>query len=272
MGEQVSYEELVARGELDERVTSINQDGTPRKVYEPIEEEEQLDILSLMEESLAKGFTIEATYKYIAKVQGRSPEAIKYFLKKLRSTKTLAKMKLEAGLSKMVDRVIEKAPTTELIDILSRPNIGILEPAKRGGEQTGFVLSVQADTCGSVKVGVAAGVSLTPGAAHGEVMDRPIPAALAQGTRDTDTNGRSSTQESDGGRERETEGGDAHETNVQPVEAQGELPRRQDRGHRQHQKVQRVQGAHGQPAAKRAVKRGSRKINLNYPHESFDQA
>jgi hypothetical protein len=149
--------ELEEAGETPDEPISMNPEGVieaSRKPREEIDDEEALDILSLFKKSAAKGYAPAQIYRYIGRCQGRHPKTIENFLRRHRSTVELAQIKLKASASKIVQKVIEKAPTHELIDLLSRPNIGVLEPMKKQDiTNNGFIINVQADSLGAVKVG-----------------------------------------------------------------------------------------------------------------------
>lgn len=140
----------------------------------PLDDDELNDILSIFEESLRKGFQPASCYKYVAMRLGRSPGVIKNALGRIRSTTKLAEAKLRAGSSQMVDRLMAEADASQLMNILSRPNIGVLEPAaKEGGNGfNGFKIAVQADTCGAVQIGVqvGGGGQLAPSSERSEAL------------------------------------------------------------------------------------------------------
>lgn len=114
------------------------------------------EIIDAYEIALTKGMTPTMAYITAAKEVGVDASSVRYHVKQLKSTVALAKLKIKAKASAMVDRIIEKAPTSELIDILSRPNIGVLEPAQKGGQGSGgFMLTVAMDSCGAVRATAA---------------------------------------------------------------------------------------------------------------------
>lgn len=97
-----------------------------------------------------------AAYQAAAKAVGVGVAEVQAQVKALRSTVRLAKMRILAKSSAMVNKIIDKAPTGELIDILSRPNVGVLEPAQKGAQGSGgFILSVAMDSCGAVRATAA---------------------------------------------------------------------------------------------------------------------
>lgn len=87
-------------------------------------------------------------------------------IQRFKPTTDLGKMYMKAKAYRMTKRLVKEAKAGELIDILSRPGMGVIEPAvKNEGGAGGFFLSVAADSCGAVKVGVATG-SFQPQKAH----------------------------------------------------------------------------------------------------------
>lgn len=103
---------------------------------------EKSDILEYLE----KGKSIkEAAIEF-----GRDPSSISELVRAMRPTTALARATLKAKASELVDRVLEKADVDQLLDVLSRPNLGVLESipnGKMGG--------------GPIQIGVA--VSVAPG-------------------------------------------------------------------------------------------------------------
>lgn len=71
--------------------------------------------------------------KEVAAVFGRHQSTIRRMLAKYKSTTVLARQTILSRASELVDRVLEKADVDQLIDVLQRSNIGVLEPIKTGG-------------------------------------------------------------------------------------------------------------------------------------------
>lgn len=86
-----------------------------------------------------------------------APKAIWNMLQRLRPTTDLAKMYLKAKAIKLARRIVRKANVSEAIDLLSRPDMGVIAPrlASDNAVGGGFFLSVEMDTCGAVKIGAA---------------------------------------------------------------------------------------------------------------------
>lgn len=132
------------------------------------------EIVTEFEKAKKRGLTDQQAYSHAAEIVGVMPADVRHHVTALRSTVALARMKIRAKASVMVDRIVEKAPTSELIDILSRPNVGVLEPAQKGAQGGGgFILSVGLDSLGGVRA-TAAMLPDVPVAAlpSGDVMDR----------------------------------------------------------------------------------------------------
>lgn len=154
-----------------------------------IPDDELAEIMGLYEQGLKAGYSKLALYETIGAQVGRSPGVISAVCRRLRPTVNLAQVKLKAAAARLVDRVIAKANVEEAMDLLSRPNIGVLEPMKgnQAGEG-GFFMSVSADSCGAVKIGVQMGnaPALAPAPAVSEpppVLDiTPIPQTLTPPT------------------------------------------------------------------------------------------
>lgn len=92
----------------------------------------------------------------IAKDYGRSTDVIYALIKRFRPTVDGAEMYMRSQALRLAMRTVRKANVSEAIDILQRSNIGVLAPKQESSGGTGgFFLSVQADTCGAVKIGVS---------------------------------------------------------------------------------------------------------------------
>lgn len=129
-----------------------------------------------------------ATYQSVARLFDRDPDTISKIAKEFAPTKVLASAKLQSKLSTLVDRVLEKADVDQIIDILSRPNIGILEPhAKPGsgaGNNFGIMVSVNTGSLAAVAdvASLAAGQAPVP-VLEGEIAGKNVrvgPVQVAQ--------------------------------------------------------------------------------------------
>lgn len=76
--------------------------------------------------------------------------------KRMRPTTEVATDYIKANSLKLAMRVVRKANVDQSIALLSRPNIGVLEPANGEGGMGGsrFMIGVAVDSLGGVKVGV----------------------------------------------------------------------------------------------------------------------
>lgn len=84
---------------------------------------------------------------------------------------------LRAGAFKLAQRVLRKGNVDQAIDVLSRPNIGVLAPAKESGSSgPAFRIGVQVDALGAISVGVAMGAD--PQNHADELTDKPMSGAL----------------------------------------------------------------------------------------------
>src|SRR5262245_59220066 len=74
--------------------------------------------------------------------------------RRLRPTVGLAEDYLRANAFKLATRVVRKANVDQAMNILSRPNVGVLHPAAGAGEGGGsrFMIGVSIDSLGAVKV------------------------------------------------------------------------------------------------------------------------
>lgn len=90
----------------------------------------------------------------IALHYGLRTESVHSVIKRYTPTGDAARDFISANALKLAMRVVRKANADQAIDILSRSNIGVLAPAKDegGAGQSGFFLSVSAESCGAVRV------------------------------------------------------------------------------------------------------------------------
>lgn len=96
----------------------------------------------------------EKTIRQVATEFGRTADTVSRLLKDLRPTTELARATLLSRAHELVERVTEKADVDQLIDVLSRPNVGVLEPiaskAGGGGTSVGILVSVNQGTLAAV--------------------------------------------------------------------------------------------------------------------------
>jgi hypothetical protein len=266
----------------------IDEADEPEKVGRVLlQEHEQLNILAMFEESMARGFSLEATYKGIAKTLGRHPQTIAKFVRRMRSTVSLAKLTLAANANRMVKKVIEKAPTSELIDVLSRPNMGVLEPRKsEGSGGGGFFINVKAENLGAVQIGIVNKENsineLRPNAATGIPLIEAGPTdqhPTDPGRQGSDVTPVGRQQESDARPPRPESPGESHAgraggSNGQHGQAV-QVARPRKRSSREF-RVQRADEKPAGPVVKRRHQKGGgrvvdRSIHLDAAHEGVEE-
>lgn len=116
----------------------------------------------------------------IAPDYGRTTDAIYQLIQRFRPSVDGAEAYMKANALRLAMRVVRKASSEQAIDILSRSNVGVLAPkADGGGANQGFFLSVQADTCGAVKI-TAGGVQPQ------RYADLPQPLLIDEGVADVE--------------------------------------------------------------------------------------
>lgn len=121
----------------------------------------------------------------VAAIMGIKPNTVFRAQQRLLSTTDLATDILKSNAAKLALRLVRKAGPDQAIEILSRTNMGVLAPAKEsnGGGGTQFIIGVQADSLGAVKVGVQIGPSPTAEVNQGSVIDYSQPEQRAKPAR-----------------------------------------------------------------------------------------
>lgn len=111
---------------------------------EKMDAAEQVAILKLLDE----GWNLSQ----VASKSGRSVAAISRLRAKYTPTTDLAARFIKASALSMVQRVVEKGTTDQFIDVLTRPNVGVLEPVAKGGggDFGGVHISVSAGSVGAI--------------------------------------------------------------------------------------------------------------------------
>jgi hypothetical protein len=118
-----------------------------------------------------EGLGLMQAYEAVGSETGRSTKVIGVIINRQRPTVNAARTYLRSKALRMARKIVKRGSTADLINILERPGIGVLDPLKRqDGGGGGFFLSVSADSCGAVKIGVATGQAQLP-AAPVEVID-----------------------------------------------------------------------------------------------------
>lgn len=89
----------------------------------------------------------------IAAMTGWSNEEVREVRRVFFPTASLAADYLRASSLRLAMRVVEEANVEEAVDILSRPNIGVLEPARKAdaGPKFAFMTNITTHTLGSVQ-------------------------------------------------------------------------------------------------------------------------
>lgn len=185
-------------------------------------------MMALYKDYRSKGVGKTESYKKVGEILGRNYQTIAAAVLRLSPSTGVAQDYLKSRALKMARRVVKEAKANELIDVLSRPNMGVLAPKQDAGGQTGFFLSVSVDTCGAVKVGAGSSGGWQPKQleAAPEVIDvEPI--------------------------ERFEETADVKRTVGKSQAFQEALARAREKI-RRNQEQQGIQGAHGHPQEKAA--------------------
>lgn len=106
-----------------------------------------------------EGVALTQSYVQIGEATGRGHKTVCDVIKRYLPTTDLATAVFKAGAADMARKIVKKGTVSEHIGILERPNIGVLEPVRKGSDlgDSGFQLSVSADSLGAVKVGVNIG-------------------------------------------------------------------------------------------------------------------
>lgn len=118
--------------------------------------------------------TMEAC-KLIGEHLDREPSTVWAVIRRLTPTTGIAVDYLKAQAYRLAHRVVSHGSVEQALDVLSRPNIGVLEPIKKGDAGGGgFYLSVESNSCGAVRVGVALpGNNPVQGVVHAQEHDSP---------------------------------------------------------------------------------------------------
>jgi hypothetical protein len=112
----------------------------------------------------SKDIGMMRVYELVSEETGFDSKTVGRVWRMLQPTTGLAVDFIKARAFRMARKIVNEASVPDMIDILSRPNIGVLEPIKKveGGAGGGFFLSVAMDSCGGVQVSAAAGVQPQP--------------------------------------------------------------------------------------------------------------
>lgn len=80
----------------------------------------------------------------------RSERTVAMFIDSMRDTTKLARRTLAARSIELVERMIDKADPELIADILSRPNLAVLEPIKKGNDAPQVLISVNQGSLGAI--------------------------------------------------------------------------------------------------------------------------
>lgn len=149
----------------------------------PIQSGEIMLMIDTFSAARKQGMNVKRACEYTARTVTGPEGEIRHWkviwqtIQRYRPTGRMARIYFQSRALKMARRVVEKGTTAELIDVLSRPNIGVLSPKQAtGGDSNGpLFLAISADSCGAVKAV----------AGHGAVPFKGLPAA---DTADTEEN------------------------------------------------------------------------------------
>jgi transposase-like protein len=100
----------------------------------------------------------------IAEDLGRPRQTIYRFLLSMRDTTALARRVFRAGAYQLAERVVQHATVDQALDVLARPGIEVIAPAPASPKagSPSVLVSVSAEACGAVLVGVADQTPATP--------------------------------------------------------------------------------------------------------------
>lgn len=109
----------------------------------------------------------------VADDMGITHTSVYEVVRRMRPTTEVATEYLRSQSLKLAMRVVRKANVEQAMSLLSRPNIGVLDPQGEGGGGGGrqFIVGVAMDSLGSVKVGVQIGGSNQPRQLHSGSVD-----------------------------------------------------------------------------------------------------
>lgn len=165
---------------------------------EPIDPEDEDDInherwrrsglhMSLDEKSLIAEMFFKKQMKIseIAAALDRRHETILKYVRTLTDSTALAQQYLKSRAIDLVKRIVKKADVDQAIDILSRPNIGVLKPIQTSKEGPQILISVNQGSLGGVS---AVPLHLPPSSANlieGETTNATTGSALSDEERST---------------------------------------------------------------------------------------
>lgn len=128
---------------MAEEVEDTQEVSPYRRSVRPMDMEEKAEVLRLY-------FKERKTITDIAKELGRKHETISKFIRTMTDSTQVAQQFLKAKAFELTKRVVEKANVDQAIEILSRPNVGVLEPHKKGNDAPQIMISVNTESIGAV--------------------------------------------------------------------------------------------------------------------------
>lgn len=116
------------------------------------------NIMARIRELKRTGLGVMECCETVAGEMGRPKSTIYQVVRRFEPTTDIAEAYLKSSALRLAIRTVRDANVDQSIDVLSRKNIGVLAPKSEGegGGMGGFFLSVNAESCGAVKVGVMA--------------------------------------------------------------------------------------------------------------------
>lgn len=141
-----------------------------------LREMEISEIVARLHKMVNAGIGImEASRRVGAKME-LSSDIVYQVWRRMLPTTDLATRYIKASAFRLAARVVRKASAEQAISVLSRPNIGVLDPASTGGGGGGghqFMIGVAVDSLGGVKVGIQGGpIGQLP-----EASSSPVPSS-----------------------------------------------------------------------------------------------
>lgn len=132
------------------------------RVVEPAERGSRIphyqlqEILTRFDYWRKRGKGLQECYELIGQEVGRSTKVIGVTINRHRPTAGAARLYLQNRAYALARKLVRDADAPLILELLSRPSLGVIDPVqKTGGGEGGFFLSVTADSCGAVKIGVA---------------------------------------------------------------------------------------------------------------------
>lgn len=84
---------------------------------------------------------------------GRKHHTILKFIRSMTDTTEIAQRMVRARSLELTQRVLDKADVSQAIDILSRPNVGVLKPLNKNVDGPQIHISVNTESIGAVSIG-----------------------------------------------------------------------------------------------------------------------